>query len=77
MIRHFRTIPLTLALLLVAVLVALAAALVALTLQITRLARYALGDRLTGHGNRLYRLGQRLSDALERLDAAIGICLRG
>ena len=55
---------------------ALAAALVGLMLLLARLGVLLAGE-LTREGNRLLRLAQRLSDALERLDAAIGICVRG
>lgn len=46
-------------------------------LWLTHLARLAIGDLVTTEGNRLYRLVQRLDDALARIDAAMTICVKG
>lgn len=43
----------------------------------TRAARAGLGDTITTEGNRLFRLAQRLDDALARIDAALSICVKG
>jgi hypothetical protein len=63
------------ALVLIVVLGTIGGWLLLLCLGLARGAWWLLGDRLTGQGNRMHRLSQRLSDALERLDSAIRICM--
>ena len=64
----------------VTILLVLASALLLLTLALlagvqllVTLGRRVLADRVTRQGNQLYRLGQRVRDADERLIAALGI----
>ncbi len=44
---------------------------------IVKVGRAAIGDLVSVEGNRLYRLLQRIDDALLRIDAALTICIRG
>lgn len=44
---------------------------------VVKVGRAAIGDLVSVEGNRLYRLIQRLDDALARIDAALTICVRG
>lgn len=55
----------------------IATALLGMAAGAARGARALLGDRLTSEGNRLYRLVQRLDDAMARIDAAVTICVKG
>lgn len=66
-----------LALVFVAIATLIATALLGMASGAARGARALLGDRLTSEGNRLYRLTQRLEDAMVRIDAAVTICVKG
>lgn len=72
-----RRLLLALLLVLATALILLALALLAGVQLLVELARAALGDRLTRRGNQLYRLGQRVRDADERLTAALDIATEG
>ncbi len=70
---HLRTAAVTLLLILAGALLLLALTLLASVQLLIELARRVLRDRLSLRGNQLFRLGQRVRDADERLVAALDI----
>lgn len=68
-----RSIAVTILLVLASALLLLTLALLAGVRLVVALGRRVLADRVTRRGNQLYRLGQRVRDADERISAALGI----